>query len=198
MSPTAIACPIQPRQEPTSPELITIMRLRLTWLSYLALLMLIARLLNESGHESVQLLDRLHLKGRRKISGIDLVSVIRTDYGRQKVAVQVKRYLSTTISRAQVDTFRGAMIRENIAQGILITTSTFAPKAYLAAAQHPTHPIFLVDGERLASWLIDLKLGVEDVRSLGMGPMQLKLDVEAFERLEIFAKRYASNQKGGK
>jgi restriction endonuclease Mrr len=179
-----------------APELAALILLRLKWLSYLALLMLIGRLLNESGHESVNLLDRVHLKGRRSgMSGIDMLSIVRSDYGRQYVAVQVKRYANRPVSRAAVDTFRGAMIRENYSQGLLITTSTFAPKAWEAAAQHPTHPIYLVDGQRLAQWLLELRIGVEEVKDIARGGTTSHLDVDAFERLEAFAARSRTQRK---
>lgn len=98
-------------------------------------------------------------KGRNRHGGVDIVAVLDTPLACVPVIVQVKQY-QHPVARHFVDALRGAMLRRHAGQGLLITTSTFAPAARRAAAESSLLPITLLDGERLLDLLVHHQLGV--------------------------------------
>jgi restriction system protein len=92
-------------------------------------------------------------------AGID--GVIREDrLGLDVVYVQAKRW-EATLGRPVVQGFVGALQGARASKGIIFTASTFSPDAeHYASSVSPR--VVLVDGERLASLMIDHNVGVTD------------------------------------
>jgi restriction system protein len=89
-------------------------------------------------------------------AGID--GVISLDrLGLEKVYVQAKRWQSS-VGRPEVQAFYGALAGQRANKGVFITTSTFTEQALQFAKW--VERIVLVDGERLASLMIEHAVGV--------------------------------------
>lgn len=111
------------------------------------------RLLRESGFSQVI------VTGRSNDGGIDGYGTLEINPLMSfKVLFQCKRYQGS-VSPSQVRDFRGAMAGR-ADKGILLTTGTFTAEARREAARDGTHPIELVDGEKLVRMLEELELGV--------------------------------------
>ncbi len=126
---------------------------------------LIAHLLRASGYEDVKILrdhrvKRRSHKGRTKHGGVDITAKIKAEFGVTTVLVQVKQY-KRPVSRRFVDELRGALLRTQARQGLLITTSHFAPGARKAALEDHIGPVHLIDGTHLRDLLINYRLGVK-------------------------------------
>jgi restriction system protein len=89
-------------------------------------------------------------------AGID--GVISLDkLGLEKVYVQAKRW-QQTVGRPEVHAFYGALAGQRAAKGVFITTSSFTTQAIEFARS--VEKIVLVDGRRLAQFMIDYEVGV--------------------------------------
>ena len=149
---------------------------------------LIAQVLRAVGYENVRILrdprpSRRSHKGRNRHGGFDITALVSTEFNTQPVLVQVKQY-ERPISRRFVDELRGALLRTQARQGLLITTSTFAPRARQAASEDHIGPIHLIDGSGLHDLLVRHRLGVgENKRG------KLYLQKRFFRRLEHFVTR---------
>ena len=126
---------------------------------------LVARLLCASGYEDVRILRdhskaRRSRKGRTAHGGVDLTASLKGEFGVTPVLVQVKQY-ERPVSRRFVDELRGALLRTQARQGLLITTGAFAPAARTAALEDHIGPIHLLDGEGLRDLLITHHLGLK-------------------------------------
>jgi restriction system protein len=99
--------------------------------------------------------------GRAGDGGID--GVIAEDrLGLDSIYVQAKRW-EAQVGAGQVRDFLGAMVSVGANKGVFITTSKFAEPARRAASASPQHRIVLIDGDRLAQFMIDHDLGVAPV-----------------------------------
>lgn len=119
---------------------------------------LIAQVLRAVGYENVRVLrdprpSRRSHKGRNRHGGYDITALVSTEFNTQPVLIQVKQY-ERPISRRFVDELRGALLRTQARQGVLITTSTFAPRARQAASEDHIGPIHLIDGAGLHELLV--------------------------------------------
>ncbi|MFQ5846632.1 MAG: restriction endonuclease [Candidatus Methylomirabilales bacterium] len=74
-------------------------------------------------------------------------------------AFQSKRWQQTTISRPEIDKFRGA-ITGDFDQGIFITTSSFTAEAKQVGFKRGAVPIMLIDGQRIVELMIENNIGV--------------------------------------
>ena len=91
--------------------------------------------------------------------GIDgVISLDRLDWtGLDKVYVQAKRW-QDSVGRPILQAFYGALAGQKAKKGIFITTSTYTAQALDFARS--VEGIVLIDGQRLASLMIDCELGV--------------------------------------
>ena len=76
------------------------------------------------------------------------------------VAFQCKRWSTNSVSRTEIDKFRGA-IQGSFEQGIIFTTSSFSKDALNATRRNGAVPIILIDGGTLVDFMIEKKFGVE-------------------------------------
>lgn len=95
--------------------------------------------------------------GRTGDEGID--GIIKEDrLGLDIIYIQAKRW-ENTVGRPEVQKFAGALQGQRARKGIMITTSSFSQEAHDYASRIDTK-IVLIDGERLAQYMIDFNLGV--------------------------------------
>ena len=175
-------------------ELIFLMELRLSWLTYFALSICVQRLFTELGFTDVRLLNRQFLRGRTEHGGIDMTAITQTPLGPSPTIIQVKRP-QTPVSRRSVDELRGTLLRCGAAYGILVTTSTFSPKAVFAAHAFRGRPIRLINGRELAALMVDNGIGIEAQVDLANGTKHPKLNAYMFERLERECERIRTEKK---
>jgi restriction system protein len=115
---------------------------------------LIQRVLREKGFSQVEITGKsgdggIDGKGIAKINGILSFHII----------FQCKRY-KDKVSAGAIRDFRGAMVGRTD-KGLFITTGTFTRDAVREATRDGAPTIDLMDGEKLAEKLKELKLGVD-------------------------------------
>lgn len=95
--------------------------------------------------------------GRSGDGGID--GIINEDrLGLDSIYLQAKRW-ENPVGRPEIQKFAGALAELRAKKGVFITTSSFTKEAVNSATKHDSR-IVLIDGERLASLMIDHRLGV--------------------------------------
>jgi restriction system protein len=101
--------------------------------------------------------------GRSGDGGID--GMIKEDHlGLDAIYVQAKRW-KNTVGRPDIQAFAGSLEGERARKGVFLTTSTFSKEAidYVARIEKK---FVLVDGQRLASLMVDFGVGVTTVDTL--------------------------------
>ena len=78
--------------------------------------------------------------------------------GLDVIYIQAKRW-EGVIGRPEIQKFVGALTGQRAKKGVFITTSHFTKEAKEFASQMDTK-IVLIDGEKLAQYMIDYNLGV--------------------------------------
>lgn len=100
---------------------------------------------------------------RTNDSGID--GIIKEDrLGLETIYIQAKRYKDTAVGRPEIQAFVGALHGQRSRKGVFITTSTFGKSAVEYAKSIETR-IVLIDGQRLAQYMIEFNLGVSTTHS---------------------------------
>jgi restriction system protein len=95
--------------------------------------------------------------GRSGDGGID--GIINEDrLGLDSIYLQAKRW-EGPVGRPEIQKFAGALAEHRAKKGVFITTSFFTKDALASATKHDAR-IILIDGERLATLMIDQGLGV--------------------------------------
>jgi len=111
------------------------------------------RILRESGFIEVR------VTGRSGDGGIDGIGILRLQRVVSfQVLFQCKKWKGT-VGAKEIRDFRGAMVGRSD-KGLLLTTGSFTRGAQEEATRDGAPPIDLIDGERLAELLKELKLGV--------------------------------------
>jgi restriction system protein len=95
-----------------------------------------------------------------KDGGLDGHGQLKVGITHLNVAFQCKRWNTTTVSRMEIDKFRGA-IQGDYEQGIIFTTSNFSKEALGATRKRGAVPIILIDGSTLVDIMINKKFGVD-------------------------------------
>jgi restriction system protein len=99
-----------------------------------------------------------------KDGGIDGYGQLKVGISYLNVAFQCKRWKNSSVSRTEIDKFRGA-IQGEYEQGIIFTTSTFTKDALAATRRKGAVPIILIDGNAMIDIMIEKKFGV-DIESI--------------------------------
>ncbi len=95
--------------------------------------------------------------GRSGDGGID--GIINEDrLGLDSIYLQAKRW-EGVVGRPEIQKFAGALAEHRAKKGVFITTSSFTKEALASATKHDAR-IVLIDGEKLATLMIDHGLGV--------------------------------------
>ena len=124
-------------------------------------------------------------KGRNTHGGFDLAAC-SSSFSSCLTLIQVKQY-QRPVSRRFVDELRGAMLRQDAQQGLLITTSTFPVNAQISAQENQLLPIRLINGEQLVDLLFQHHLGVrckERTNKSGKRRFVWRLDRKFFRNLQ--------------
>ena len=74
--------------------------------------------------------------------------------------IQAKRWKDTTVGRAYIQKFSGALDIPGVTKGIFITISTFTKEAIEYAKNINNKKIVLIDGNQLSKLMIDFNVGV--------------------------------------
>ncbi|WP_029689281.1 restriction endonuclease [Thermoanaerobacter sp. A7A] len=91
--------------------------------------------------------------------GID--GIINEDkLGFDKIYIQAKRWKERFVGRPIIQTFAGALDGQGANKGIFITTSNFTNEAKEYVEKLPNKKIILIDGHKLAEYMIDFNVGV--------------------------------------
>ena len=113
--------------------------------------------------------------GRSGDGGID--GVIKEDMlGLDNIYVQAQRWTDKSIGSPDIDQFAGALQKKKANKGIFITTSSFSKDA-LASVREYGAKIVLIDGVRVAQFMIDYGVGVAVDQSYEIK----KIDSDFFE-----------------
>jgi restriction system protein len=80
--------------------------------------------------------------------------------GLDKIYVQAKRWKDSPVGRPEVQAFAGALEGHGASKGIFITTSNFTNEAKEYAERLTSKKIILIDGYKLAEYMIDFNVGV--------------------------------------
>ncbi len=95
--------------------------------------------------------------GKSGDEGID--GIIKEDkLGLDVIYIQAKRW-DSVVGRPEIQKFVGALAGQRAKKGVFITTAHFTKEAIEYALQMDTK-IVLIDGEKLAQYMIDYNLGV--------------------------------------
>lgn len=94
-----------------------------------------------------------------KDGGLDGFGKLKVGITYLNVAYQCKRWKTTSVSRTEIDKFRGA-IQGMYEQGIIFTTSNFSKDALNATRRNGAVPIILIDGITLVEIMIEKRFGV--------------------------------------
>ena len=78
--------------------------------------------------------------------------------GLDSIYLQAKRW-EHPVGRPEIQKFAGALAEHRAKKGVFITTSSFTKEALASATKHDAR-IVLIDGEKLATLMIDHGLGV--------------------------------------
>lgn len=121
------------------------------------------RLLRESGFQEVT------VTGRSGDGGIDGIGILQVNaLVSFKVLFQCKKYAGS-VTPSHVRDFRGAMTGR-ADKGIIITTGSFTSDARKEAVRDGAPPIELVDGDKLATMLEKLELGLKPRQTFELDP----------------------------
>ena len=86
--------------------------------------------------------------------------------GLDKIGIQAKRYdQSHKITRPTIQGFAGALLGKGLKRGVFITTSSFTNNAVDFVDNQSNLTITLIDGEELASLMIEYDLGVSTTKT---------------------------------
>lgn len=101
------------------------------------------------------------LTSRGRDGGVDVTGSLKIGLANMRVAVQCKKYAAENkIGRRAISEFRGNITGE-FEQGIFITTSSYTKEATNVSFKASCIPIILIDGDQLADFMIEKKVGVQ-------------------------------------
>ena len=102
----------------------------------------------------------LSVTQKSRDGGIDGFGKLKIGLAYMNVAFQCKRWNTGSVSRKEIDAFRGA-IQGEYEQGIFFTTSTFTKEAKANSIKQGAVPIILIDGEMIVDFMIEKQFGIE-------------------------------------
>jgi restriction system protein len=123
---------------------------------------LVVELLVKMGYGGSQR-DAARAVGQTGDGGID--GIIDEDrLGLDTIYIQAKRWKDPVVGRPEIQKFVGALAGKHAKRGIFITTSSFTTDASEYAAEIDTK-VILIDGKKLADFMIEYNIGVTEVSS---------------------------------
>lgn len=93
--------------------------------------------------------------------GIDGI-IVNDKLGFDAIFVQAKKWDENSVGSVEIDRFAGAMDKSEFSstKGVFITTSTFSDSAKKAVNDNKNKQIILIDGRKLAEYMIEYNMGV--------------------------------------
>jgi restriction endonuclease Mrr len=159
------------------PHISTDLTEQLLTLPFEAFERVICSLLPAMGYHSARIVSRKHFKGRHEAAGADLIGLVTAGSTEVPVYVMVKQF-RRPVQRRFVDELRGAMVRQGVTRGLIVTTGMFPSGTQEAARAVSGSTIGLIDGAELCSLLVQHRIGVCE----SWNPT-LWVDTAFFERL---------------
>ena len=144
---------------PDEPKILRRLREKLLALSYPEFQRCLQHLLEAMGYADVAATGRIRRRGRNLDGGVDLVAWLQAGVTRFRIVAQAKQ-LKEPVQKRSVDELRGAALRLDARQGVIMTTAGVSPVARAAAASVPATPIRLIDGAELAELMVRYGVGV--------------------------------------
>lgn len=102
----------------------------------------------------------LSVTQKSRDGGIDGFGKLKIGLAYMNVAFQCKRWNIGSVSRKEIDAFRGA-IQGEYEQGLFFTTSTFTKEAMAYSIKQGAVPIILIDGKMIVDFMIEKQFGIE-------------------------------------
>lgn len=102
----------------------------------------------------------LSVTQKSRDGGIDGFGKLKIGLAYMNVAFQCKRWNTGSVSRKEIDAFRGA-IQGEYEQGLFFTTSTFTKEAMAYSIKQGAVPIILIDGKMIVDFMIEKQFGIE-------------------------------------
>lgn len=102
----------------------------------------------------------LSVTQKSRDGGIDGFGKLKIGLAYMNVAFQCKRWNTDSVSRKEIDAFRGS-IQGEYEQGIFFTTSTFTKEAMVYSIKQGAVPIILIDGKMIVDFMIEKQFGIE-------------------------------------
>ncbi|MBU2611562.1 MAG: restriction endonuclease [Chloroflexi bacterium] len=122
---------------------------------------LVVELLVQMGYGGSRI-DAARAVGQTGDGGID--GIIDEDrLGLDTIYIQAKRW-KESVGRPEIQKFVGALLGKHAKKGIFITTSSFSAEATKYVSEIDAK-VILIDGKRLAEFMIDYNVGVTEVTS---------------------------------
>ncbi|MBQ8439062.1 MAG: restriction endonuclease [Clostridia bacterium] len=135
---------------------------------------LVVKLLVKMGYGD---LESAQVVGQSGDDGVD--GIINSDkLGFEKIYIQAKRYAqNNSVGNELIRNFSGALVQHGATKGVLITTSSFTPKAIEAVRANTQQRIILIDGKKLTNFMIEYNLGVSEINHYSIK----KIDTDFFD-----------------
>lgn len=92
--------------------------------------------------------------------GVDVTGISQNGITTVKEVIQVKRNITSNVTRPILDALRGSLHRFDAFQGTIITLSDFAKGAKEAAIEKGAAPLTLINGDKLIDLLIKNNIGI--------------------------------------
>jgi restriction endonuclease Mrr len=144
-------------------------------LPFLAYARLTGLLLERLGYENVQLVGRMHQRGRNRDGGADLVATLPGGVASRKVVIQVKQFDGRNrIFQKHLDELRGVALRHKASEAVLITTGEVSPTIDIFALDDLPVPVRLIQKDTLLRLLKQHETALSQERQAGQTKRQVR------------------------
>lgn len=123
--------------------------------TYEEIMLPLLRILSDGGSKE-EAKERTQKTGDEGIDGI----INEDKLGLDKIYIQTKKWENRSVGRPEVQAFAGALDGHGANKSIFITTSNFTRDAKEYAEKLTNKKIILIDGYKLAKYMIDFNVGV--------------------------------------
>ena len=178
------------RFAPTPGTIADQLRRRLHALSYPDFARCMCALLETLGYQDARPAGRSAWKGYNRPGGggYDIEASLSGGLAPRRVIAQIKQFDGLNVHQRSVDELRGACLRAQASEALLVTTSAFSDvvrkqATSLESATGLIAPVRLIDGEELLALLIRRRVGVRERGPDRQGKGGLELDEEFFTRM---------------
>lgn len=125
-----------------------------------ALLLLVLRTLTRLGYGDVEILDRRTSGEKSRHGGHELMCEAR--FGAQPIRIVVK-VVRDSVRIRHLDELAGTVIRMGADSGMIVSPFRLTKRARTLLASYGPVRVRVVEGEQLAAWLAELRIGTRGV-----------------------------------